>query len=131
MTTDAEYLLSLANEIPETSSLGQLKAILSMDDLRGKPANPLTCTASYALAQAKRRLENSTALGKATVGLEDLIASASSFKDDDIFECYIFENSTHIGTCYVFDGGLLGCEFVLRTGTQTLPGLWIDGKRVG
>lgn len=107
-----------------------LRSVLDSAKARRIPVNIQHCTADFALNQALRRLATSRALEKETFGIESLIEGLRLLEGDIVLDYYIISTSKYLGTCYVFRDRLLGCEFVVKSGTKAKPGLWIDDKPV-
>ncbi|WP_155636399.1 hypothetical protein [Burkholderia stagnalis] len=130
MSDDVSCLINLLDQEPDAPWSEDLRTVLLSKDLKKNPGNPQQCTAHFALKQAQRRLESSRVLEKTTFGIESLISELSKLNGDERLDYYIISTPTHLGTCYVFQGRLLGCEFVLKSGSETKPGLWVDGKQI-
>lgn len=130
MKKDAIYLIKLLDKTPAEAWAERLRVMLISDGFQEKPDNPQSCIVSFALNQAKRRLDHTRAIGKKTFGIEELIVTLSAFDKEKGLQFYSIEDHQYLGTCYVADGRILGCECVLKTGTVSKPGLWIDGKQI-
>lgn len=129
MKDSASYLIKLLD--CETAAWSEdLRRVLLATEPTEISETPQHCVVYFALSQARRRLETSRAQGKTTFGIESLIATLSALNEDETLDYYVISNSTHLGTCYVLQNRLLGCEFVLKSGTQSKRGLWIDGKPI-
>ena len=97
----------------------KLRRVLLSTGTTVAPENPQNCTVHFALNQARRRLETSRALDKKTFGIESLITALSELNEDVFLDYYVVSNSMHLGTCYVLQGRLLGCEFVQKPTTES------------
>ncbi|WP_175948808.1 hypothetical protein [Burkholderia pyrrocinia] len=124
------YLINLLDQVPDVPWSEDLRNVLLSTDLKENPSGPQHCTVYFALKQARRRLESSRARGKTTFGIESLISELSKLNEDESLDYYVISTSRHLGTSYVLRGRLLGCEFVLKSGSETKPGLWVDGKQI-
>ncbi|MGN6666321.1 MAG: hypothetical protein ACTHKH_05035 [Trinickia sp.] len=67
------------------------------------------------------RKDNSERLGLRTFGIESLIVTLIALPPDASLENYGVKNDAYTGSCFVFDGKLIGCEFVERGLAQTIP----------
>ncbi|WP_321807809.1 hypothetical protein [Burkholderia sp. BCC1993] len=130
MKADAAYLLKLLDRAPAAAWTKKLRSVLISEDFLEKPDNPQSCIVSFALDQARRRQAGTREMGKETFGIEELIATLSKLDRSEKIVFYLIEDSRYLGTCYISGDRLLGCECVLKTGTVSKPGLWIDGKRI-
>jgi len=95
------------------------------------PVTPQHCTVQFALSQATRRLKSSRAQAKQTFGIESLIEELHHLDKEATLACYVISTARHLGTCYILSDRLLGCEFVIKSGTKLLPGLWTGDKPIG
>lgn len=130
MKKTAAYLVGLIGKAYQEGWRGDLREILLSEDFQEKSDNPQSCIVSFALNQAKRRLDKAQSMGKKTFGIEELISELSVMDGGMSLEFYSIENSQYLGACYVADGHILGCECILKTGTVSKPGLWVDGKKI-
>lgn len=123
------YLLELLNNVtaPWTEDLRQ---VLLSAEATGTPAHLQHCTVHFALGQALRRLKTSHAQGKQTFGIKELIEELRFLNENLVLDYYVISTPMHLGTCYVLRDSLLGCEFVLKSGTMSKPGLYIDDKPI-
>lgn len=80
-------------------------------------------TVSFALNRAKARLESTKRNQKKTYGIEALIEALSKLDPAKRIDFYSFSSKRYVGTCFVFNGALIGHEFVERGGSMTVPGL--------
>jgi transcription termination factor Rho len=64
MKKDAIYLIKLLDKTPKEVWTESLRAMFISDGFQEKPDNPQSCIVSFALNQAKRRLEHTRAIGK-------------------------------------------------------------------
>lgn len=127
MRDSVSYLKELLDDLvnPWTK---KLRPVLDSAKASRIPVNLQHCTADFALNQALRRLATSRALGKETFGIESLIEELRLLEGDIVLDYYVISTSKYLGTCYVFRDRLLGCEFVVKSGTKAKPGLWVDDK---
>jgi hypothetical protein len=130
MRKDVAYLTKLLDQTAEKSWTEKLRAMFASESFMEKSDNPQSCIASFALNQAKRRLKYTRAISKETFGIDELIVVLSGLEQDKELEFFSIENSTYLGTCYIADERMLGCECVLKTGVVSKSGLWIDGKQI-
>lgn len=128
--TTVSYLIQLLDQRPDTSWANELHSVLLSPDLNARPIGVQHCSVRFALNQAQRRLDSSRRLNKMTFGIESLISELCLLNEDQMLDYYVVSTSRHLGTCYVDKDRLIGCEFVLKSGTETKPGLWVDGKQV-
>lgn len=128
--TTVSYLIQLLDQRPDTSWANELRSVLLSPDLNGRTIRVQHCSVRFALSQAQRRLDSSRRLNKTTFGIESLVSELSPLNEDQMLDYYVVSTSRHLGTCYVDNDRLIGCEFVLKGGAETKPGLWIDGKQV-
>ena len=129
MRDSLSYLMELLDEIVDPWAKN-LRPVLVLAKARRIPVNLQHCTADFALNQALRRLATSRALGKKTFGIESLVEELRLLARDIVLDFYVISTSKYLGTCYVFRDRLLGCEFVVKSGTKEKPGLWFDDKPV-
>lgn len=129
MKTTLAYLMELLNRTvaPWTENLRQVLLLAEQESASVKSQN---CTVYFSLNQAIRRLETSRLQEKQTLGIESLIEELRRIDEDVILEYYIISTTKQLGTCYVLDDVLIGCEFVLKSGMRSRPGFWIDGKPI-
>jgi hypothetical protein len=128
--TTISYLIQLLDQRPDTSWANELRSVLLSPELNARQVAAQHCSVHFALSQAQRRLESSRRLNKTTFGIDGLISELRLLDEDHMLDYYVVSTSRHLGTCYVDKDRLIGCEFVLKGGTETKPGLWIDGKQV-
>ncbi|WUR15140.1 hypothetical protein E7V67_008550 [[Empedobacter] haloabium] len=107
-----------------------LRLVLCSAEATGTTVHAQHCTVQFALNQALRRLETSRALAKITFGIEGLIEELRHLDNDVTLDYYVISTPSHLGTCYVLSDRLLGCEFVMKSGTESRRGLWIDSKPI-
>ncbi|MCE4544320.1 MULTISPECIES: hypothetical protein [unclassified Caballeronia] len=130
MKNDVAYLTKLLDQTAEKPWTEKLRTMFASDSFMEKADNPQSCIVSFALNQANRRLKYTQTIGKETFGIDELIAVLSTLDQRKELEFFSIENSKYLGTCYIADERMLGCECVLKTGTVSKPGLWIDGKQI-
>jgi hypothetical protein len=106
----------------------KLRPVLVLAKATRIPVNLQHCTADFSLTQALRRLATSRALEKKTFGIESLIEELRLLARDVVLKYYVISTDNYLGTCYVLRERLLGCEFVVKSGTKEKPGLWLDDK---
>lgn len=127
MTNSISYLIQLLDQRPDSSWANELRSVLFSPDLNADLVGVQHCMVHFALSQAQRRLESSRRLNKTTFGIEDLISELRQLNEDQTLHYYVVSTSRHLGTCYVDEDRLIGCEFVQKGGAETKPGLWIYG----
>lgn len=127
MRDSVSYLKELLDDLVNPWKK-KLRPVLDSAKASRIPVNLQHCTADFALNQALRRLATSRALGKETFGIESLIEELRLLEGDIVLDYYVISTSKYLGTCYVFRDRLLGCEFVVKSGTKAKPGLWVDDK---
>lgn len=127
MRDSVSYLKELLDDLVNPWAK-KLRPVLDSAKASRIPVNLQHCTADFALNQALRRLATSRALGKETFGIESLIEELRLLEGDIVLDYYVISTSKYLGTCYVFRDRLLGCEFVVKSGTKAKPGLWVDDK---
>jgi hypothetical protein len=130
MSNSLSYLINLLDRRRNALWSDELRDVLRSPELAASRISAQHCTVQFALSQARRRLESSQRLRKTTFGLESLISDLGQLKEEDPLDYYVISTSQYLGTCYVAADRLVGCEFVAKTGTETKPGLWVDGKRI-
>ncbi len=130
MNDKNSFLISLLDREAGSSWSEELRRVLLSADASSVSHSPQHCSVHFALAQARRRLETSYGLGKRTFGMESLISVLEPLDKDAMLDYYVISTATDLGTCYLYQNRLLGCEFVRKSGTESKPGLWIDGKRI-
>ena len=128
--TTVSYLIQLLDQRADASWANELRSVLLSPELNTRSLGVQHCSVNFALSQARRRLDSSRRLNKATFGIESLIAELCLLDKSQMLDYYVVSTSRHLGTCYVTKDRLTGCEFVLKGGAETKPGLWIDGKQV-
>ncbi|WP_250511746.1 hypothetical protein [Caballeronia sp. GACF4] len=130
MSNSLSYLNNLLDRRPNAFWTGELRAVLRSSELKASQIQTQHCTVHFALSQAKRRLESSKRLKKTTFGIESLISDLGQLGEEETLDFYVISTSQYLGTCYVAADRLVGCEFVVKAGTETKPGLWVEGKRI-
>jgi hypothetical protein len=130
MSKNSAHLQNLLSHESSVLWVKKLREILESSDLKEKSESPQSCTINFALEQSKRRLENTKSLGKETFGITELIEVLEKLDKSMEITFYLITNSDFLGTCYVLKNSVLGCEFVRKTGSISMPGLWVDGKRI-
>jgi hypothetical protein len=130
MTSDSiSYLKNLLTGVRQNDvsfCIEFLENFLNSDSAHEKAGSPENFVISFALNRAKSRLESSKKAGKKTFGLENLISTLSKYDQTQKITFFNLENTQYLGTCFVLDDQILGYEFVLKTGTTSVPGLWPD-----
>ncbi|MEF3074485.1 hypothetical protein V2P20_05560 [Methylobacter sp. Wu1] len=130
MNTDSiDYLKNLLTDVRKDDvpfCIEFLENFLNSDSAYEKVGSPENFAISFALNRAKFRLESAKKAGKKTFGLEDLISALSKYDQTQKVTFFNLENTQYLGTCFVLDDRILGYEFVLKTGTTSVPGLRPD-----
>jgi hypothetical protein len=120
MMGNIQFLASLLNEVQESWRDPLLK-VLRSSDVGEVHGNPQLNRVSFILARAKLRMSNSMRLGLETFGLPNLIVELEKLPADRELETYGIENAVYVGSCFVSDNRLIGCEFVKREMSKTVP----------
>jgi hypothetical protein len=120
MIGNIQFLASLLNEVEE-SWRDPLRKVLRSSDVREIHGNPQLNRVSVILARARLRMSNSTKLGLETFGLPNLIVELERLATDRELETYGIENAAYAGSCFVSDKRMIGCEFVKRGMSKTVP----------
>jgi len=109
-----DLLLNQGNtkKYKEIDWIADLNAVLKSSDVLEIAGYPQLIRASFILARAKMRQENSKKLKLTTFGLENLINELENIPEDAQLKIYALENNSCIGNCFVFENDLIGCEFV-------------------
>ncbi|MBR8335534.1 hypothetical protein KDW69_28180 [Burkholderia ambifaria] len=84
------------------------------------PGYPRVERASFVLAQAKSRQTNTANLKLQTFGLASLITELEALPPDTPLQNYGIKSGAYIGSCFVLDEKLVGCEFVERGTSKTV-----------
>jgi ABC-type uncharacterized transport system permease subunit len=130
MKKDISYLINLLDHWVNGAWVDELRNVLQSPELKTSQIQIQHCTAYFALNQAIRRLESSRRIKKMTFGVESLISQLNKLPEEDVLDYYAISTSQYLGVCYVFLNQLIGCEFIQKTGVETKPGLWLDGKKI-
>lgn len=125
MKNTYSYLIGLLDHVdaPWTENLRQ---ILISAAATGNSVNLQHCTVEFAFSQALRRLKTTRVKEKRTFGIESLIEELRHLNENMVLDYYIISTENYLGTCFVLEDRLIGCEFVIKSGTKSMPGLWID-----
>ena len=125
MKNNLIYLIALLDKL-DAPWAADLRRVLLSAKAEENQVNFQHCTVKFALSQARRRLESSSQRKKQTFGIESLVDELSRFDTDLVLDYYVVSTSPWLGTCFVLQDHLLGCEFVVKSGTVSRLGLWID-----
>lgn len=129
MKSNLSYLRSLTLRAISSGTIkwpNQLLDVLDSADAEELWSNPQTCRVSFVKERAEQRLRLSSAQGLTTFGIPELIDNIGSIADDESIELFGIKNSKYIGTCFVYNKKIIGCEFVLRGKAISKPGLWLN-----
>jgi hypothetical protein len=95
--------------------------ILQSPDVEEIHGNPQLHRVSFILKRARMREQNSITLVLETFGLPDLITALERLTPDQELKTYGVKNTTYVGSCFVLDDRIVGCEFVKRGASKTTP----------
>jgi hypothetical protein len=115
-----EFLVSLLNEV-DRNWRPSLLEVLQSPDVEEVHGNPQINRASFILQRARMRQCNSLKLGLETFGLPDLILTLAKLPAHQQLRSYGVKTTMFIGSCFVLDDRMLGCEFVKRGISKTVP----------
>ena len=121
MTGNIGRLTSMLGGLERADWTEALASVLTSPEAFVIAGYPRSDRVSFILDRARMRKENSERLGLRTFGLESLIATLTALPPDTSLENYGVKNNAYTGSCFVFDGKLIGCEFVARGLAQTIP----------
>ncbi|WP_250516376.1 hypothetical protein [Caballeronia sp. INDeC2] len=115
------HLISLTGDLDKRDWISPLLAVLNAADAEEIHGNPQSDRVSFILQRARMRQNNSTELGLETFGLQDLISQLEKLPTDEQLLTYGIRTALHSGNCFVFNGRLIGCEFVRRGMSRNIP----------
>jgi hypothetical protein len=95
--------------------------MLQPSDMEEIHGNPQLHRVSFILQRARMREQNSIKLVLETFGLPDLITPLERLTPDQELKIYGVKNTTDVGSCFVLDDRIVGCEFVKRGVSKTTP----------
>ncbi|WP_321840207.1 hypothetical protein [Paraburkholderia bannensis] len=120
MTSNIKRLASMLAELERVEWTVSLASVLASPEAVEIGGYPKSDRASFVLDRAIMRKENSERRGLQTFGLDSLIATLGALSPDTNLESYAVKNDKYTGSCFVFEGKLIGCEFVARGLAQTI-----------
>lgn len=120
-----EFLVQLLREgrFEQNLDAAFLESVLTAPDARQREGDPERYLASFALERAKSRLESAQRFSRRVSGLESVVENMSKLPEDVFVDFYNIEARGLVGTCFVYERRIVGYEFVVRGGRQSLPGL--------
>lgn len=121
MTGNIKRLAAMLGERERSDWTEALASVLTSPEAVVIAGYPRSDRVSFILDRARMRKDNSERLGLRTFGLESLIATLIALPSDASLENYGVKSDAYTGSCFVFDGKLIGCEFVARGLAQTIP----------
>jgi len=121
MTSGIERIARMLANMSANEWKGALDSVLVSADVVEIPGYPRVERASFVLAQAKSRQTNTASLKLKTFGLASLITELEALPPDTPLQSYGIKSGAYIGSCFVLDGKLVGCEFVERDTSKTVP----------
>lgn len=121
MTSGIERIARMLANTSANEWRGALDSVLISADVVEIPGYPRVERASFVLAQAKSRQSNTASLKLKTFGLASLITELEALPPDTLLQNYGIKSGAYIGSCFVLDGKLVGCEFVERGTSKTVP----------
>ena len=121
MTSGIERIARMLANMSANEWKGALDSVLVSADVVEIPGYPRVERASFVLAQAKSRQTNTASLKLKTFGLASLITELEALPPDTPLQNYGIKNGAYTGSCFVLDGKLVGCEFVERGTSKTVP----------
>jgi hypothetical protein len=121
MTGNIKRLAAMLEERERSDWTEALASVLTSPEAVVIAGYPRLDRVSFILDRARMRKDNSERLGLRTFGLESLIATLIALPPDASLENHGVKNDAYTGSCFVFDGKLIGCEFVARGLAQTIP----------
>lgn len=121
MTSNINLLASMLAEHEQADWTEALASVLTSPTVVEIGGYPRSDRVSFILDRARMRKENSERLRLRTFGLDCLIAALGALPLDASLKNYAVKNDEYTGSCFVFDGRLVGCEFVARGLAQTTP----------
>lgn len=121
MTTGIERITMMLANMSANEWKDALDSVLISADVVEIPGYPRVVRASFVLAQAKSRQSNTASLKLKTFGLASLITELEALPPDTLLQNYGIKSGAYIGSCFVLDGKLVGCEFVERGTLKTVP----------
>ena len=121
MTSGIERIARMLANMSANEWKGALDSVLVSADVVEIPGYPRVERASFVLAQAKSRQTNTASLKLKTFGLASLITELEALPPDTLLQNYGIKSGVYIGSCFVLDGKLVGCEFVERGISKTVP----------
>jgi len=121
MTSGIERITRMLANMSANEWKDALDSVLVSADVVEIPGYPRVERASFVLAQAKSRQTNTASLKLKTFGLASLITELEVLPPDTPLQNYGIKNGAYTGSCFVLDGKLVGCEFVERGTSKTVP----------
>lgn len=121
MNSNIDYLISLIAGVQSNAWVDSLSAILKSSDVEEVSNNPQLHRISFILTRARMRRANSAKFGLETFGIESLIVMLENLPADGQLDVYDIKNGSYTGSCFVFSGALIGCEFVARGLSKSVP----------
>jgi len=121
MTSGIERIARMLANMSANEWKDALDSVLVSADVVAIPGYPRVERASFVLAQAKSRQTNTASLKLKTFGLASLITELEALPPDTPLQNYGIKNGAYTGSCFVLDGKLVGCEFVERGTSKTVP----------
>ena len=121
MTSGIERIARMSANMSANEWKDALDSVLVSADVVEIPGYPRVERASFVLAQAKSRQTNTASLKLKTFGLASLITELEALPPDTPLQNYGIKNGAYTGSCFVLDGKLVGCEFVERGTSKTVP----------
>ena len=121
MTSGIERIARMLANMSANEWTDALDSVLISANVVEIPGYPRVERASFVLAQAKSRQTNTANLKLQTFGLASLITELEALPPDTPLQNYGIKNGAYTGSCFVLDGKLVGCEFVERGTSKTVP----------
>lgn len=121
MTSGTERIARMLANMSANEWTDALDSVLISANVVEIPGYPRVERASFVLAQAKSRQSNTASLKLKTFGLVSLITELEALPPDTLLQNYGIKSGAYIGSCFVLDGKLVGCEFVERGTSKTVP----------
>lgn len=121
MTSGIERITRMLANMSANEWKDALDSVLVSADVVEIPGYPRVERASFVLAQAKSRQTNTASLKLKTFGLASLITELEVLPPDTPLQNYGIKNGAYTGSCFILDGKLVGCEFVERGTSKTVP----------
>lgn len=121
MTSGTERIARMLANMSANEWTDALDSVLISANVVEIPGYPRVERASFVLAQAKSRQSNTASLKLKTFGLVSLITELEALPPDTLLQNYGIKIGVYVGSCFVLDGKLVGCEFVERGTSKTVP----------